>query len=154
RTDSFITAEHLMSHIADSTPRIGIGDAVLISGLFAYLGGEKRNLPIVRMGNIAMMPGTERIPVERHKVRGRTIEDVEGYLIEVRSRSGMSGSPCFVRATIKAELRRDQLSSFHFPGGLSQFERTARNIAERMAPTLTSSPLGLDTQVGLLGLVF
>ena len=37
---------------------IGTGDEVFITGLFAQLFGSQRNLPIVRMGNIAMMPNT------------------------------------------------------------------------------------------------
>jgi len=67
---------------------IGIGDDVFITGLFTRFAGSKKNLPIIRMGNVAMMPD-ELIPTER-------LGDVEAYLIEGRSIGGLSGSPAFV----------------------------------------------------------
>ena len=67
---------------------IGTGDEVFITGLFAHLTGSARNLPIVRMGNIAMMPG-ETVP-------SNEFGDIEAYLIEARSIGGLSGSPAFV----------------------------------------------------------
>ena len=69
---------------------IGAGDEVFITGLFAQLSGAARNLPVVRMGNIAMMPDE---PVTTG------IGDIEAYLIEARSIGGLSGSPAFVRET-------------------------------------------------------
>lgn len=77
---------------------IGSGDEVFITGLFAHLSGSKRNLPIVRMGNIAMMP-SELVPT-------RDFGDVEAYLIEARSIGGLSGSPAFVRETVFSGLGR------------------------------------------------
>lgn len=70
---------------------IGIGDEVFITGLFTHLSGSKRNLPIVRIGNIAMMP-EEPVPTE--------LGNIEAYLIEARSIGGLSGSPAFVRHTV------------------------------------------------------
>jgi hypothetical protein len=75
---------------------IGSGDEVFITGLFAHLSGSKRNLPIVRMGNIAMMPG-EPVPTT-------AFGDIEAYLIEARSIGGLSGSPAFVRETVQMGL--------------------------------------------------
>jgi len=69
---------------------IGTGDEVFITGLFIHLAGSARNLPIVRMGNIAMMPD-EPVPTE--------IGLIDAYLIEARSIGGLSGSPAFVRET-------------------------------------------------------
>ena len=74
--------------IAERT--IGTGDEVFLAGLFAHLSGNKRNLPIVRLGNVAMMPD-EPIPT--------SIGPIDGYLIEARSIGGVSGSPVFVRET-------------------------------------------------------
>ena len=68
--------------------KIGTGDEVFVTGLFAHLTGAARNLPIVRMGNIAMMPG-EPVPTKE-------FGDIEAYLIEARSIGGVSGSPVFV----------------------------------------------------------
>ena len=70
---------------------IGVGDEVFITGLFAHLSGSKKNLPIVRMGNLAMMPSE---PVHTR------LGDIEAYLIEARSIGGLSGSPVFVIASL------------------------------------------------------
>jgi hypothetical protein len=70
---------------------IGIGDQVFITGLFAHLQKTSRNLPIVRTGNLAMMP-EEKIPFSS--------QNLEAYLLESRSISGLSGSPVFVRSTM------------------------------------------------------
>jgi hypothetical protein len=72
------------------------GDEVYISGLFTKLTGEERNLPICRTGAIAMMP-RDKIP--NVKI-GDSRVDMEGYLVEIRSVGGLSGSPVFVRASI------------------------------------------------------
>ena len=74
---------------------IGIGDEVHSTGLFTPYPGEKRNMPILRIGNIAMMP-EERIQTD--------LGFAEVYLIEARSLGGISGSPVFVRPTINFEL--------------------------------------------------
>ncbi len=63
---------------------IGLGDEVFITGLFGYVAGSQKNIPIVRVGNIAMMPD-EKVPTEG--------EPMEAYLIEARSMGGLSGSP-------------------------------------------------------------
>ena len=66
---------------------IGAGDEVFMAGLFTKHSGTSKNMPIVRMGNVAMMP---RDAVETK------YGDMETYLIEARSIGGMSGSPVFV----------------------------------------------------------
>ena len=75
---------------------IGTGDEVFMTGLFAHLTGSARNLPIVRMGSIAMMPG--------EPVATKDFGDIEAYLIEARSIGGLSGSPAFVRKTVPMGL--------------------------------------------------
>jgi len=74
---------------------IGIGDEVFITGLFAHACGSQRNQPIIRMGNIAMMPD-EPLPTETG--------NMEAYLIEARSIGGLSGSPAFVYETVPVGL--------------------------------------------------
>jgi hypothetical protein len=74
---------------------IGIGDDVHAVGLFSAIPGNNSNTPIVRFGNIAMMP-----PEQIQTDLGYT----DAYLIEARSIGGMSGSPVFVRRTIKQEV--------------------------------------------------
>lgn len=70
------------------TERIGIGDEVFMTGLFTSHFGQKKNLPIVRIGNIALMPEE---PVWTNK-----LGFIDAYLIEARSIGGLSGSPVFV----------------------------------------------------------
>ena len=66
---------------------IGVGDEVFVTGLFASHYGRENNLPIVRIGNIALMP--------EEKVETR-FGAIDAYLIESRSIGGLSGSPVFV----------------------------------------------------------
>ncbi len=67
---------------------IGAGDEVFMTGLFTHVVGTAKNLPIVRMGSIAMIPD-EPIPT--------SLGLTDAYLIEARSIGGLSGSPAFVR---------------------------------------------------------
>lgn len=83
------------------TKGIGTGDEVFITGLFAHLAGSSKNLPIVRMGNIAMMPD-EPVPT-------RNLGDIDAYLIEARSIGGLSGSPAFVRQTVQLGIGESYL---------------------------------------------
>lgn len=74
-------------HMLDTVWRPDIGDEVATVGLYSSHFGETKNLPVVRVGNIAMMPGE---PVLTH--RGY----VSAYLIEVKSIAGLSGSPVHI----------------------------------------------------------
>jgi hypothetical protein len=71
---------------------LGVGDDVFLAGLFTKVDETTRNIPIVRLGNLAMMPG-EKIPFNDGKL-------IEAYLVESRSIGGLSGSPVFIRKTI------------------------------------------------------
>jgi hypothetical protein len=68
---------------------VGIGDEIVISGLFTRRTGKEKNLPIVRFGNIAAMPGEPLVD-------SKTGFPYQAYLVEVRSFGGLSGSPVFV----------------------------------------------------------
>ena len=76
---------------------IGIGDEIFATGLFTEIPGTTRNLPIVRHGNVAMMPA-EQIQTE--------LGFTDAYLVEARSLGGLSGSPVFVRHTLRTEVER------------------------------------------------
>jgi hypothetical protein len=84
---------------------IGLGDEVFVAGMFYDRIGNERNIPIVRVGNIAAMPH----PGERV----RTLMGlIDAYLIEVRSLGGISGAPVFVNLgvtrNIKGQIRHSQ----------------------------------------------
>ena len=76
---------------------IGLGDELFIIGLFTRFFGITKLTPIVRTGNIAMMP-EEKLPVEG-------FGDMEAYLAEGRSIGGLSGSPAFVRNTVTTPMQ-------------------------------------------------
>ncbi len=67
---------------------IGVGDEVFLTGLFVNHYGRQRNQPIVRIGNIALMPA--------EPIHTSNLGDIDAYLIEARSIGGLSGSPVFV----------------------------------------------------------
>jgi len=67
---------------------IGVGDEITAIGVFTRFSYEDRHLPIIRTGNLAMLP-TLRIPVQN-------FEPMEGYIAEIE---GLSGSPVWVRPT-------------------------------------------------------
>ena len=80
---------------------IGIGDICYTVGLFRFLAGTKRNLPIVHTGNIALVPSDEKIPViDWDDPKEKKVRYIEGYLVESQSIAGLSGSPVLVRFTI------------------------------------------------------
>jgi hypothetical protein len=76
---------------------IGPGDEVFMTGLFNKMTQQSRNLPIVRTGNVSLIPGPGDL-VPGLEIAGNGV-DAEAYLVEARSIGGISGSPVFVRAT-------------------------------------------------------
>lgn len=81
----FLTSELIKKY------EIDVGDEVIITGLFTHHHGNNKNLPIIRIGNIAAMEG-EKIQVEGFLM--------DAYLIESRSIGGLSGSPVFTHLGI------------------------------------------------------
>lgn len=67
---------------------IGPGDDTYMVGRFVNHEGKQRNQPSVRFGNIAMMPG-EPLMNESGNFQ-------DGFVVEMRSICGYSGSPIFV----------------------------------------------------------
>jgi hypothetical protein len=74
--------------------RVGVGDELFVTGLFTAVPGISRLMPIVRHGNIAMLP-EEQIQTE--------MGYADVYLAEARSIGGLSGSPVFVRTDSAAD---------------------------------------------------
>jgi len=81
----------IASFLSDETrvnQGIGEGDDVFMVGLFSRHTGNQKNLPIIRMGTIAM--------ISDEPIRTSLFGSIEAYLIEARSIKGLSGSPVFV----------------------------------------------------------
>jgi hypothetical protein len=87
------------------TEQIGAGDDVFLTGLFSNHHGTKKNLPIIRIGNIALMP--------EEKVYTNSFGYIDAYLIEARSIGGLSGSPVFVYLS----YMRERNGNIHFGQG-------------------------------------
>jgi hypothetical protein len=82
---------------------IGLGDELIMVGLFTRFTGTTHLIPIVRTGNVAMMP-RDRLPIAG-------FGEMEAYLAEGRSIGGLSGSPVFVRNTMKMPIQNAKGSS-------------------------------------------
>jgi hypothetical protein len=67
--------------------QVGPGDDVFFTGLFSSHQGRSRNIPIMRVGNIAAMP-EEKIST--------LFGLIDAYLVEARSIGGLSGCPVFL----------------------------------------------------------
>lgn len=79
---------------SDFAPQgIGIGDETFTVGLFYHGHGQDSNSPIVRIGNLSMLP-KDRIQTSKE------YGPMEAFLVEVRSISGISGAPVYVRETV------------------------------------------------------
>jgi hypothetical protein len=78
--------------------QVGLGDEVFITGLFRHHHGSRRNIPIVRVGNLACM--TEE------KVSTKYLGEIDAYLVEARSIGGLSGSPVFLNLGITRVIEK------------------------------------------------
>lgn len=96
-TSSFATEKVIANE------KIGIGEEVFLVGMFYPHTGKKRNIPIVRIGNIAAMP--------EEPVYTEDLGEVEAYLVEARSIGGLSGSPVFVHLPA---VRPDEHGTFRY----------------------------------------
>jgi hypothetical protein len=84
---------------AMQTGNLGIGDEVFVAGLFRNAKGVSRNIPIIRIGNVAMMP-REKILFPK---QGQPDRLIYADLLESRSIGGLSGSPVFIRETVNIQ---------------------------------------------------
>ena len=81
--DTFVTPERVAEF------KIGVGTEIAIIGLFTSHCGREKNIPVVRIGNIAAMP--------EEPIKTRYGGFIDAYLVEARSISGLSGSPVWAR---------------------------------------------------------
>jgi hypothetical protein len=79
---------------------VHLGDEVCAMGVYTSHHGLARNIPVMRVGNLAALLEEE--------VRGPQGGYVEAYLIELRTIAGLSGSPVFVTPP-PLEVRNGQL---------------------------------------------
>lgn len=96
-------------------PAFGVGDDIFIPGLFTYAQGRARNMPIIRHGNLAMIPD-EEIQVNYGFAKFANV-----YLIEARSIGGISGSPVLIRKTVSLPTRNFDTSETRLHGLSAEF---------------------------------
>ena len=87
----FVSAKDFERNQQGIDAKFGIGDETVTVGLFTEAPGTSRNFPIVRHGNVAMLP-TEQIQTD--------LGYADVYLVEARSIGGMSGSPVWIRPSL------------------------------------------------------
>jgi hypothetical protein len=121
---------------------IGTGDEVVVTGLFKSHYGKQRNVPVVRVGNIAAMKGE---PVHTHYC-GRT----EAYLIEARSISGLSGSPVFVQKPFLTRIGPPQIAASIYLLGLMHGHFDVENLNEDMVAGDSAPQSGINTGIGVV----
>lgn len=92
-------------YVADN--RIGAGDDVFFVGLFTEHPGRARSEPIIRFGNVSLMPH-EPIPIKMGPEDDAPTLRVDAYLVEARSWGGHSGSPAFIYYTLARETPRGE----------------------------------------------
>ncbi|MDR3483944.1 MAG: hypothetical protein P4M05_03430 [Bradyrhizobium sp.] len=79
--DAFVTPENIEQR------GWGVGDEIIVIGLFRNHYGKTKNIPLVRVGSLAAMPE------EPVKTKWGFID---AYLVELHSIGGLSGSPVFI----------------------------------------------------------
>jgi hypothetical protein len=98
-TTRFITREMAKEY------ELGVGDEVLMVGRFINHQGKTDNLAAARFGSISVMPA----PI-RNKAIGK---DQLSYAVEMRSRTGFSGSLVAAYRTVATVLTEVKVDSFY-----------------------------------------
>jgi hypothetical protein len=95
-----IGIKHFISQEIIDDYKIGYGDEAFLIGRLLSHQGRKKNTPIIRFGNVALMADASEpieYPTGRKNAQGEEeIRRQEAFLVECRSLSGFSGSPVFV----------------------------------------------------------
>jgi hypothetical protein len=121
------------------TNRLGVGDEVFIVGLFKSHHGQKRNVPIVRIGNLAMLRGE---PVHTEHC-GYT----DAYLVEARSIAGLSGSPVFIHWPLPFQPGASQ---FRFLGLMHGHFDIANLNEDTVVDSESQVSGGINTGIGVV----
>lgn len=114
--------ESLVANNNLDTPQTGdrkveLGDELCIAGLFHPHKGEKRNIPLVRIANVAAL--------RDEPVTNKDGAPMDVYLAEVHSMGGLSGSPVFVDiATAKTAFPPSSgwMAAAYPPASLARFK--------------------------------
>lgn len=104
-----IRSDVILNDFARQVYRIGIGDSIFAIGLFAEHKGTQRNVPIVKMGNIAAVPSEPLID-------SKSGQQYHAYLADMVSTAGLSGAPVF--AFLEPSFPQDVIQIHDTPVGI------------------------------------
>ena len=95
---SSIFEHEFISKNAIENLEVTMGDDVFMVGYYVNNYGEEENLPAARFGNISRIANID------HPVCVENIGEFPCHLIDMRSRTGFSGSPVFIYRTPATDL--------------------------------------------------
>lgn len=105
-TDLFATDDWMRLH------DVGIGDRLIMSGMFSQFIGDVRDEPLVRFGQISLMPKDKvRIPSDS----GMPEMEIDAIFVEAAAWGGQSGSPVFVYFSVERGLFAGQQLQMRIP---------------------------------------
>jgi hypothetical protein len=90
---------------ASAKPVVALGDELVFVGLFSQYSGATRNVPIVRFGHVAALPGEEIT----FRVDDANNFKTTGFLAECKSWGGVSGSPVLWTTTMKGRKKETEM---------------------------------------------
>jgi hypothetical protein len=122
----------------------GVGDDAFMVGLFVDHEGVARNNPLVRFGNISMMP-KEDSKIIRATGDGRRLEQLS-FVVDMHSRSGFSGSPVFVYRTMGSSLA--SMDTF-YPVELDYFDNAEHKHVPLYSGILKLKPMNKFALMGV-----
>jgi len=92
-----IPLKNLPKSMNDVAVKIVEGEETISVGLLPEIPGSERIQPVIRTGNIALMPHEKfNVEVSSGRGAGKRIENVKAYLLEMIAWPGFSGSPVIV----------------------------------------------------------
>ncbi|HEY5722241.1 MAG TPA: hypothetical protein VIT45_07950 [Allosphingosinicella sp.] len=100
----YLSSEMALDEKWAKSEDIGCGMFCYAVGLFHLMQGQKRNLPVVHTGHVALMPSKDELIPVRDWKNPADIVQVEGYLVEITNLAGLSGAPVFIRP--EAEIHK------------------------------------------------
>ncbi len=139
KLEAVATAEVMMQM------NIGLGDEIFIVGLFKSHHGKQRNVPIIRIGNIAAM--------RDEPVWTEYCGFVDAYLIEARSIGGLSGSPVVVSTppmrVVDGTIKFSEGRQFYLLG-LMHGHFDIQNLTEDTVRDAPQQGGGINTGIGVV----
>ncbi|MEZ0224497.1 MAG: hypothetical protein ACAH83_08090 [Alphaproteobacteria bacterium] len=130
-TTLFLTDKKIKEH------KVGVGDDVLLVGLFRNHYGHKDNMPIVRTGNIAAFPIE---PLKTQK-----LGKIEGYLVETRSIGGLSGCP-----VLHLKNNKTTESAYHLLGLMHGHFEIENAVEDVVIEDAAEGKTAINTGIGIV----